>query len=87
MRTTPLALMVVPLYNEEEGVDPPVKAVRAAMADVPEWELILIDDGSQDRTPEMAEKAWPRATRAFGLATWPGTGNRAMQGTARPGSW
>ena len=55
MRTTPLAPMVVPLYNEA-SVDPPVKAVRAAMADVPEWELILIDDGSQDRTPEMAEK-------------------------------
>lgn len=57
MRTTPLVSMVVPLYNEEDSVDPLVKAVRAAMADVPEWELILIDDGSQDRTPEMAEKA------------------------------
>ena len=57
MRTTPLVSMVVPLYNEEDSVDPLVKAVRAAMADVPEWELILIDDGSRDRTPEVAEKA------------------------------
>ena len=48
--------MVVPLYNEEDSVEPLVRAVQGAMADTPNWELILVDDGSRDRTPEVAEK-------------------------------
>ena len=56
MRASPLISMVVPLYNEEDNVLPLVQAVRGAMADTPEWELILVDDGSRDRTPEVAEE-------------------------------
>jgi glycosyltransferase involved in cell wall biosynthesis len=41
---------VVPLYNEEESVAPLVDAVRAALKDLPSWELVLVDDGSRDRT-------------------------------------
>jgi glycosyltransferase involved in cell wall biosynthesis len=55
MRASPLISMVVPLYNEKENVGPLVEAVRAAMADTPDWELILIDDGSRDGTGEVAE--------------------------------
>ena len=56
MRATPLISMVVPLYNEEDNVLPLVEAVRGAMADHPGWELILVDDGSRDRTSEVAEE-------------------------------
>ncbi len=56
MRASPLVSVVVPLYNEEDNVTPLVNAVRAAMADVPEWELVLVDDGSRDQTPEIAER-------------------------------
>ena len=56
MRATPLISMVVPLYNEEGNVLPLVEAVRGAMADHPGWELILVDDGSRDGTPDIAEE-------------------------------
>lgn len=55
MRSSPLISMVVPLYNEEDNVAPLVRAVREAMANIPEWELILVDDGSRDRTAAAAE--------------------------------
>lgn len=47
--------VVVPLYNEEESVAPLVEAVRDALAGVEEWELVLVDDGSRDRTVERVE--------------------------------
>lgn len=56
MRASPLISMVVPLFNEEDNVLPLVQAVRGAMAGVPEWELILVDDGSRDGTPDVAEE-------------------------------
>jgi glycosyltransferase involved in cell wall biosynthesis len=56
MRATPLISMVVPLYNEEGNVLPLVEAVRGAMADHSGWELILVDDGSRDGTPDVAEE-------------------------------
>jgi glycosyltransferase involved in cell wall biosynthesis len=56
MRSSPLISMVVPLHNEEDNVLPLVRAVKGALADLPNWELILVDDGSRDRTPEVAEE-------------------------------
>lgn len=56
MRASPLISMVVPLYNEEDNVIPLVQAVRGAMENTPEWELILVDDGSRDRTADLAEE-------------------------------
>ncbi len=48
--------VVIPLYNEEESVDVLYQEVRAAAEDLgPEWEhweLLLVDDGSTDRTAE-----------------------------------
>ena len=46
--------VVVPLYNEEESVEPLVTAVREALAPVERWELVLIDDGSRDATVSRA---------------------------------
>jgi len=48
----PRLSVVVPLYNEEESVGPLVEAVRSALED--DWELLLVDDGSRDRTVERA---------------------------------
>ena len=47
--------VVVPLYNEEESVGPLVDAVRAALRDLPSWELLLVDDGSRDETVTRVE--------------------------------
>jgi glycosyltransferase involved in cell wall biosynthesis len=43
--------IVVPMYNEEASVGPLLAAVRDALVDMREpWELLLVDDGSQDGT-------------------------------------
>jgi glycosyltransferase involved in cell wall biosynthesis len=55
--TTRLSL-VVPMYNEEGNVSPLVTQVQAAMAASPwPWQLILVDDGSSDATPERLREA------------------------------
>jgi glycosyltransferase involved in cell wall biosynthesis len=45
--------IVIPLYNEEESVDALYEEVRAAADRLEvQWELLLVDDGSTDRTAE-----------------------------------
>lgn len=49
-----LVSVVAPLFDEEECATPLVAAVRSALADAPfDWELVLVDDGSRDRTAEI----------------------------------
>lgn len=49
--------IVVPLYNEEENILPLIEQVHAALqhAGWP-WQLILVDDGSSDRTAERLKQ-------------------------------
>lgn len=47
--------VVVPLYNEEDSVQPLVDTMREALGDLKGWELILVDDGSVDRTVELVQ--------------------------------
>jgi glycosyltransferase involved in cell wall biosynthesis len=50
----PYLSIVVPLFNEEESLGWLVGAVRAAMvATHGGWELVLVDDGSNDRTATL----------------------------------
>jgi len=52
--------VVVPAYNEEEGVAAVVAGLRAAAA----WrEVLVVDDGSGDRTAERAAEAGARVVR------------------------
>lgn len=62
---TPAALVsiVVPLFNEEESVGRLVHAVRESMPDEVEWELILVDDGSEDETAASAQAHCRRDAR------------------------
>ncbi|PJC85624.1 glycosyltransferase [Vibrio sp. HA2012] len=47
--------VVVPVYNEEESIRPLVKAIDESLQDVDfEWELLLVNDGSTDRTLRVA---------------------------------
>ncbi|MEO8200880.1 MAG: glycosyltransferase family 2 protein [Gemmatimonadota bacterium] len=56
MPTTQLVSVVVPLYNEEDNVRILIGAIREALVPLTNWELILVDDGSRDQTPEIAEE-------------------------------
>ncbi|MGE6782169.1 glycosyltransferase family 2 protein [Ensifer adhaerens] len=50
--------VVIPVFNEEDSVQPLIMRVRDALASFPSpWELILIDDGSTDRTLVNARRA------------------------------
>jgi glycosyltransferase involved in cell wall biosynthesis len=50
--------LVVPMHDEEDNVLPLTTQVQAAMAASPwPWQLILVDDGSRDRTAERIREA------------------------------
>lgn len=54
MTSTPDLSVIVPLFNEEANVARLVRAVRTALGELRDWELILVDDGSTDATAERA---------------------------------
>lgn len=52
----PFLSIVVPAYNEERRIGPCIDRLRQALpAVVPSWEIVVADDGSQDRTREVVE--------------------------------
>lgn len=60
----PYVSLVMPAYNEEDNLAEAVRqAVPALEAISPRWEIVLVNDASSDRTPEIADaiaEAWPR---------------------------
>lgn len=48
--------VVVPVYNEEPNLEPLVEAVCDVLGVGGDWELLLVDDGSTDDTPEKAAR-------------------------------
>jgi len=49
--------IVVPLYNEEENIDPLYKAIKSVMdKEGKDYEILFVDDGSTDRTPQILEQ-------------------------------
>lgn len=53
MASQELHSIVVPMYNEEQVVDLFFERLTAALANVPSYEVIVVDDGSTDRTWEL----------------------------------
>lgn len=50
--------VVVPLYNEEESVGPLITTINKALKDyAASWELVLVDDGSNDNTVAVVRKS------------------------------
>ena len=50
VRSGPRLSIVVPLYNERDNVLPLVQATGQALGERGDWEIILVDDGSDDGT-------------------------------------
>jgi dolichol-phosphate mannosyltransferase len=46
--------VIVPAYNEEANIEAALDSIQGALARVADWEIIVIDDGSRDRTGEVA---------------------------------
>ena len=56
--------IVVPAYNEENGIGDTVEQIRDIMSEsVYDYEIILVDDGSTDHTLERARSAGVRVVR------------------------
>jgi dolichol-phosphate mannosyltransferase len=49
------ATVVLPTFNERESLPLAVEAVRRALGDRADWEVVVVDDDSPDRTWEVAE--------------------------------
>ena len=45
--------VVIPAFNEEKGIVPTLRELREVLAGL-EYELVVVDDGSKDRTAELA---------------------------------
>jgi glycosyltransferase involved in cell wall biosynthesis len=56
MRSLELLSVVAPMHNEEETVDAFYERVRTALDGAGPFELVIVDDGSTDRTPELLDR-------------------------------
>ena len=45
--------MVIPVRNEAENVGPLVDEIAAALGSAQDWEVVCVDDGSADGTPQV----------------------------------
>jgi glycosyltransferase involved in cell wall biosynthesis len=50
--TIPFSI-VIPAFNEEKGIVPTLRELRETLAGL-DYEILVVDDGSQDRTAELA---------------------------------
>ncbi len=55
-----LISVVIPLYNEEENVPILCDAIASALAHIPNYEVILVNDGSSDNTLAACERQLAR---------------------------
>jgi len=66
--------VVIPAFDEEGGIEDSVRSVQAALSELDcPHELLVVDDGSTDRTAELAEAAGARVlvqpeNRGYGAA-------------------
>lgn len=88
----PVYSVVIPVLNEAGNIAPLVKEIVAAMhalPDSPPFELIYVDDGSQDGTPqELAQASAQHAVRVYTHAETTGQSQALLTGIDRAqGEW
>jgi dolichol-phosphate mannosyltransferase len=71
--------LVIPFYNEEESVEEVCQEVREVLPPQEEmsWELIMVDDGSTDGTPELVDALARRYEHLRALHLSPNSGQSA----------
>ena len=65
--TTPLITVIVPVYNIEKYLDRCVNSIRNQT--YKNLEILLVDDGSTDRSGEMCDAFAAELAERFGLVT------------------
>jgi dolichol-phosphate mannosyltransferase len=61
MADEPFLSLVIPAYNEQENVEPLLARIAAALPQTGKsFEVIIVDDGSTDGTPELLRQAMTR---------------------------
>ncbi|MCD6404241.1 MAG: glycosyltransferase family 2 protein [Planctomycetes bacterium] len=78
MQERPDLSIIAPFYNEEDNVASTIESIRAAMADFDgAWELILVNDGSTDRSFERAGELASDNPNVRVVGYWPNRGRGA----------
>lgn len=73
--------VVIPAYNEEERIIPTIGAVASCVSDLAiPWELIVVDDGSRDRTVALVEELGFANLRLLKAERNGGKGNAVHRG-------
>lgn len=74
--TSPLDLsIVIPAYNEALRITPTLEATAQFLAAHPgSWEIVVVDDGSQDSTVELCERLAQRIPQLRVIASRPNRG-------------
>ena len=58
MKTAPVMSVVIPVFNEEANLDELIaRTLKSCDATGKTYEIVLVDDGSRDRSPEMMSTA------------------------------
>lgn len=68
--------VVIPAFNEERGIVPTLRELREQLAGL-DYEIVVVDDGSRDRTAELA--------RAEGVAVYQQPLNRGYGASLKAG--
>jgi dolichol-phosphate mannosyltransferase len=61
--STPEFSVVVPVRNEEENILPLIGEIRAALDGAVDYEIVYVDDGSSDATPQRLAEAAQNCAR------------------------
>lgn len=83
MTPRPLVSVVLIFLNEERFLPDAIASVLAQSYD--HWELLLVDDGSSDRSGALARQAAIRDPRRVRYLTHPGAGNFGMSASRNLG--
>lgn len=59
----PSVSVIIPAYNEAQVIGDVVDAVLSIAPDGDEWEVLVVDDGSEDETSERASRPGARVVR------------------------
>lgn len=75
----PTVSVIIPVYNAERFLEQTVEAVLGQT--VSDWELLLVDDGSSDRSPELARRYAADLPEKVRYAEHPGRANHRQFAT------